>query len=92
MSPFDSVRAAGLNVEEQAIEEGIEAERKSIADEIEKAFSDDEPASMAILGLQEGMNGPVIQKDLGWTPTEYRTTVRRIQRRAHKIMEGHYAR
>src|SRR5438105_2736429 len=48
VSPFDAVRAEGLNVEEQAIEEGIEAERKAIADEIEQAFSDDEPASMVI--------------------------------------------
>jgi DNA-directed RNA polymerase specialized sigma24 family protein len=90
ISPFDTVRAAGLNVEELAVEADIEADAKALADEIEREFASDDAASMVLLGFQEGMKGPEIQKEFGWTPTEYRTTVRRIQRRADKIMERHY--
>lgn len=94
LSPFDALGAGNgaPNVEEQAIEAETEAERKAHADEIEASCADDEPASIVILGWQSDMDGPAIQKDFGWTETEYRTTVRRIQRRAHKITERHYGR
>jgi RNA polymerase sigma factor (sigma-70 family) len=89
ISPFAAVPAAGSNVEEQIIDD---AESKALADEIEKEFADDEPAGLVLLAWQSGMKGPQIQKDLGWTETEYRTTVRRIQRRAQKIGKGLYGR
>jgi hypothetical protein len=94
LSPFDAVSAGNgaPNVEEQAVEADTEAERKALADEIEASCADDEPAAMVILGWQSDMGGPAIQKEFGWTETEYRTTVRRIQRRAHKITEKYYGR
>lgn len=91
-SPFDMVKADGLNTEERAIEKDNEAERKTLADEIEASCAGDQAASMVIVRVQSGMDGPAIQKDLGWTPSEYRATVRRIQRRAYKITENHHGR
>ena len=87
-----STENASSNVEEQATQAEIEAERKALADEIEASCADDDSASMVILGWQSDMDGPAIQKEFGWSETEYRTTVRRIQRRAHKIAERHYGR
>jgi hypothetical protein len=93
VSPFDGAgRDGSPNVEEEAVAADIEAERKELADEIEAAFSVDEEASMVIIGLESGMNGPTIQQDLGWSDTKYRTTVRRIKRRAEKISERRYGR
>jgi hypothetical protein len=91
-SPLDMVKAAGLNVEEMAIEKEIEAERKALADEISASCIGDRTASMVIVRFESGMDGPAIQEDLGWTPSEYRTTVRRIQRRANKIAENRHGR
>lgn len=90
VSPFDGIGTGSLNVEEQAIVEDMEAERNELADEIEAANAGDEAASMVILHFQSDMNGPAIQQVLGWTEQEYRTTVRRIQRRAQKILERRY--
>jgi hypothetical protein len=92
VSPFDGISADGLNVEEQAFEQDVEAERKAFADEIEESCAADDGASMVLLGFQSGMKGLAIRQDLGWEETEYRTTVRRIQRRADKISERRYGR
>jgi hypothetical protein len=92
VSPFDGIRAESLNLEEQTVVEDTEGERKALADEIEAANVGDGPASMVIRLFQSGMKGPAIQQDLGWTEREYRTTVRRIQRRAQKILERRYGR
>ena len=94
LSPFDvlSTENASPNVEEQAIQAEIEAERKALADEIEASCADDDSASMVLLGWQSNMDGPAIKNEFGWTETEYRTTVKRIQRRAHQIAERHYGR
>jgi hypothetical protein len=91
-SPFDVVAADSPNVEEQAIEADIEAERKAVAHEIVAACGEDESASMVILGWQTDMDGPAIWKDCGWAEPEYRTIVRRIQRRARKIADEYYGR
>jgi len=91
-SPLDIVKAVGLNAEEMAIEKEIEAERKGLADEIAASCAGDRAASMVIVRFESGMDGPAIQLDLGWTPSEYRTTVRRIQRRAYKIAENRHGR
>jgi DNA-directed RNA polymerase specialized sigma24 family protein len=92
VSQFDAIRTAGLNVEQQAIADDIETERKAVADEIERSCAADNPALMVILDFQSGMKGPAIRKRLGWTETEYRTAVRRIKRRAEKILERRYGR
>ena len=71
VSPFDGAgRDGSPNVEEEAVAADIEAERKELADEIEAAFSVDEEASMVIIGLESGMNGPSVQQDLGWSDTK----------------------
>lgn len=92
VSPFDTFASQTPNVEEQIVDAEIEAERKALANEIEKACDNDDEATSVILGWQSDMDGPAIQKEFGWTETEYRTIARRIQRRAHKIAEGHYGR
>ncbi len=91
-SPLRSFRSEVPNAEEMTIELDIEAERKALAHQIESSCEGDEAAGMVMLGWQSGMNGPAIQKEMGWTETEYRTTVRRIQRRAQKISGKHYGR
>ncbi len=92
VSPFDAVPASTPNIEAQTIEAEMEAEYKTLADEIEASCTGDEDASMVILGWQSDMNGPDIQAEFGWSETTYRTTVRRIQRRAQKIARRHYGR
>jgi DNA-directed RNA polymerase specialized sigma24 family protein len=54
---------------------------------IKEHFADDENASLVLMAWEEDMDGPAIQKDLGFSETTYRSTVRRIRRNAKKIME-----
>jgi len=90
VSPFDAVKSAGRTAEDSAIEQETDAVRKALVEAIEASCAEDDSASKVLAGFQSGIDGPTIQKDLGWTETEYRTTVRRIRRRAHKLAERYY--
>jgi hypothetical protein len=79
-------------VAERAIAKDGEAERKAFADEIEDACAGDDPALKILAAFQCGIDGPTIQRDFCWTGTEYRTTVRRIKRRAQKLAAKRYGR
>lgn len=91
-SPFDGFKANQMTVEERAIAKDGEAERKAFADEIEGACAGDGPALKILAAFQCGIDGPTIQRDFCWTETEYRTTVRRIKRRAQKLAAKRYGR
>lgn len=90
VSPFDGLMAEGSHIEDQLVDAEIEADRKALADEIEAACAGEEDSLVVIVGWQSDMDGPAIQKEMGWTETKYRTVARRIQRRAHKIAERRY--
>jgi DNA-directed RNA polymerase specialized sigma24 family protein len=93
-SPFDDLRSPALNVEEEQIEADMtaeqEAENKTLADKIEAAFADDERATIVLMGFQDGMDGPAICAAFEFSEKEFRTTTRRIQRAAKKIMDEHH--
>lgn len=93
-SPFDKLRSPVLNVEEEQIEADMTAEReaesKALADKIEATFADDERATIVLMGFQDGMDGPAISKEFNFSEKEFRTTTRRIQRAAKKIMDEHH--
>jgi DNA-directed RNA polymerase specialized sigma24 family protein len=95
-SPFDKLRDPALNAEQELIEASGSAERearnKALVEKIEAAFADDEKASILIMGLQDGMDGPAIRAEFGISEKEFRTTMRRIQRHIRKMMELHHAR
>lgn len=92
VSPFADLKTREPNIEERIVDAEIEAERKALADEIEAHFSEDENASYVLMGWQDGMDGPAIQREFGFTETTYRTIVRRIKRNSQKIMEKRYGR
>lgn len=92
VSPFASLKTREPNIEQQTVGSEIEAERKALADEIEAHFSEDENASYVLMGWQDGMDGPAIQKEFGFSETTYRAIVRRIRRNSQKIMEKRYGR
>src|SRR5216683_1608887 len=85
-SPFDRLADPTLNVEEQLVDDEtdteIEEEQKNLADKIEAGFQHDEHASIVLMGFQDGMDGPAIRAEFGFSEKEFRTTTRRIQRRA----------
>jgi DNA-directed RNA polymerase specialized sigma24 family protein len=90
LSPFDALKNSGLNVEEQMVEAETEAERQVLVGAIEERFVHDENASYVLMGWEEGMDGPVIQKEFGFSETLYRAIVRRIKRNSRKIMEDRH--
>lgn len=90
LSPFGVLKNSGLNVEEQMVEAEIEAERQALVSAIEEHFANDENASYVLMGWQEGMDGPAIQKEFGFSETLYRAIVRRIKRNSRKIMEDRH--
>jgi hypothetical protein len=90
ISPFDTVKASGRTAEDSAIDHETEAELKARAEQIEALCIGDDAALKVLAAFHSGSDGPTIQTDLGWTETAYRTTVRRIKRRAHKLAERHY--
>jgi DNA-directed RNA polymerase specialized sigma24 family protein len=93
ISPFDPLHNPALNVEEELIEAETtaeqEAESKALADKIEAAFASDDRASIVLMGFQDGMSGPEIRAAFDFSEKEFRTTTRRIQRGAKKIMDEH---
>jgi len=91
-SPFDGLKAGAPNVDEQMVQAEVEAARKALVAAIEQHFSDDENASYLLMGWQDGMDGPAIQKEFGFSETTYRTAVRRIKRNVRRIMEEHHGR
>jgi hypothetical protein len=90
ISPFEVIRNRSLNSEEAAI--NAESEAKAIVDAIMADFTDDEPATLVLLCMDDEMDGPAIRSALNMTEPQFRTVTRRIQRRAKKIMEAYYAR
>ena len=87
LSPFAALADSQPTVEEAMIDAETEAEREALVKAIEEHFADDENASLVLMAWQEGMEGPAIQKDFGFSETTYRSTVRRIKRNSKKIME-----
>jgi len=87
VSPFAEVGDARPTVEEEMIDAATEAEQVALLKAVKEHFADDENASLVLMAWEEGMDGPTIQKDLGFSDTTYRSTVRRIRRNAKKIME-----
>ncbi len=92
LSPFPGLKIAEPNIEEQMVDAEIEAERKALADAIEGHFVQDENAAYVLMGWQDGMDGPAIQREFGFSETTYRTIVRRIKRNSRKIVEERYGR
>jgi len=92
ISPFDRLREPGLNAEEELIDARREAESKALAEKIEAAFADDEKASILLMGFQDGMDGPAMRGEFNISEKEYRTTMRRIQRRVRKMMDEDHGR
>jgi DNA-directed RNA polymerase specialized sigma24 family protein len=90
LSPFADLKAPAPNIEEQLVDAEIEADRKALADSIEKHFEQDENASYVLMGWQEGMDGPTTQKEFGFSDKTYRAIVRRIKRHSQKILEKGY--
>ena len=90
LSPFAVLKAPTPNIEEQLVDAEIVADRKALADAIEKHFEQDENASYVLMGWQEGMDGPTIQKVFGFSDDNYRAIVRRIKRHSQKILEKSY--
>ena len=91
-SPFEGFKSEQMTVEERAIAKDGEAKRKAFADEIEGACAGDDAALKVLAAFQCGIDGSTIQRDFCWTETEYRTTVRRIKRRAQKLAAKRYGR
>jgi hypothetical protein len=91
-SPFDRLQEPALNPEGELIEAEREAENKVLVEKIEAAFADDEKASILLMGFQDGMDGPAIRTEFGMSDKEYRTTMRRFQRRVRKMMVEDYGR
>jgi len=93
-SPFDELQSPDLNIVEEFIETDMnaewESENKALADKIEAAFENDERATIVLMGFQDGMDGPAIRAEFEFSEKEFRTTTRRIQRGARKIMDEHY--
>lgn len=87
VSPFDGVATAGLNPEQALMSTEREAQNKAVVEKIETSFADDEKASILIMGIQDSMDGPAIRAEFEMSEKDYKTTMRRIQRRVKKIME-----
>jgi DNA-directed RNA polymerase specialized sigma24 family protein len=84
---FDGLKTGEPNIEDEVVEAEGRAERQSLVDRIEQYFAQDEDAASVLLGWQEGLDGPAIQKEFGFNETKYRTIVRRIKRNSAKIRE-----
>lgn len=87
LSPFAALSDTRPTVEETMIDAETEAERRALLSAIEEHFAGDENASLVLMAWQEGMDGPAIQRDFGFSETTHRSTVRRIKRNSKKIME-----
>jgi DNA-directed RNA polymerase specialized sigma24 family protein len=92
VSPFAELDDARPTVEETMIDTETAAERAALLDAIKEHFAEDENASLVLMAWEDGMDGPAIQKDFGFSETIYRSTVRRIKRNAKKIMEERHER
>jgi len=86
LSPFAGLKTPDQNIEDQMIDAENQAEQKVLADSIERCFEQDENASYVLMGWQDGMDGPRIQKEFGFNEKTYRAIVRRIKRNLRKII------
>lgn len=87
VSPFATLDDSRPTVEKTMVDAETEAEQGALLKTIKEHFAEDENASLVLMAWEEDMDGPAIQKDLGFSETTYRSTVRRIRRNAKKIME-----
>lgn len=87
LSPFADLATPNPTIEKELVDAEVEADRKALADAIERHFEKDENASYVLMGWQEGMDGPTIQKEFGFSEKTYRTIVRRMKRHSEKILE-----
>jgi DNA-directed RNA polymerase specialized sigma24 family protein len=90
LSPFAGLKTPDPNIEDRLIDAEIEAGQKALADAIEKHFEQDENASYVLMAWQEGMDGPRIQQEFGFSKKTYRSIVRRIKRNSRKVIEERY--
>ena len=87
ISPFAALGDSRPTIEEAIVDAETEAEQEALLKAVKEHFGDDENASLVLMAWEEGMDGPAIQRDFGFSETTYRSTVRRIKRNAKKIME-----
>jgi DNA-directed RNA polymerase specialized sigma24 family protein len=86
-SPFEGLATPTPTPEDELIMAEFETEQAAMVGEIEKHFAEDDNAATLLMGWEEGMDGPAIRKEFGFSETLYDTTVRRIKRQSRKLME-----
>lgn len=84
---FDHVADTRLSAEQGLLRSEREAEDEMLVKQIEAAFANDDMASILILAIQDGMDGPGIRAEFVLSEQEYKTTMRRIRYGVNKIME-----
>lgn len=85
--PFDHVVDTRPSVEQGLIRADREAEDEALVREIEARFANDDKATMIILGIEDGMDGPAIRAEFQISEQDYKATMRRIRYGVNKIME-----
>lgn len=85
--PFDYVADTRPSAVQALIRAEREAEDDAMVKEIEASFSNDDKATMVILGIEDGMDGPAIRAEFQISELDYKATIRRIRYGVNKIME-----
>jgi hypothetical protein len=85
--PFDYVADTRPSAEQALIRADREAEDEALVKEIEARFANDDKATMVILGIEDGMDGPAIRAEFQISEQDYKATMRRIRYGVNKIME-----
>jgi len=84
---FDNVIDTRPSAEQGLIRADREAEDEALVKEIEARFANDDKATMVILGIEDGMDGPAIRAEFQISEQDYKATMRRIRYGVNKIME-----
>ena len=87
LSPFAALAGSTLDPESNLTAAEAEAEQSALVREMEQQFADDENAVCVLMGWEDGMDGPAIRREFGFSEKLYETTVRRIKRQSRKILE-----
>lgn len=87
ISAFDQVADTRPSVEQALIRAEREAEAKVLVKEIEAKFANDDKASVVILGIEDGMDGPAIRAAFEMSEQDYKAAVRRLRYGVNKVME-----
>lgn len=85
--PFDHLADIRPTAEQALIRAEREAEDEALVKEIECTFGNDDKASMVILGIEDGMNGPAIRAEFQMSEQDYKAAMRRIRYGVNKILE-----